>query len=154
METKIPDKNPPKIPKYNCVFCNYITNNKKDFNKHHLTPKHIKLSSSNKPLTVISPTNCNNLICQKCDKEYKSRVGLWKHKKNCVIIKEIPRIEEPTEKELIMMLLKEHVKKSDELSEKELIMMLIKKNDDLQTVMMEVLKNGTHITKHLTLISS
>jgi hypothetical protein len=64
------------------------------------------------------------------------------------------------EKELIMMLLKEHVKKSDELSEKELIMTLIKKNDDLQTVMMEqqnknvelqtmmmeVLKNGTHNT--------
>jgi hypothetical protein len=73
------------IPKYYCDICQYITNNKKDFDKHILTRKHKKLTIGN-TLETISPQNpIENAIftCQNCCKEYFSRAGLWKHKKKC-----------------------------------------------------------------------
>ena len=51
--------------------------------------------------------NNNNFICEICNKQYMSRNGLWKHKKTCNIIP-IENNNEPTEKELIMMLLKQN----------------------------------------------
>jgi hypothetical protein len=134
--------------KYECLVCDYTTQRKSSYDKHISTPKHN---------SHVSATNGHNIVafnCENCDKNYKDRTGLWKHKKKCVVIKDTSLIQEPTDKELIMMLLKEHAKKSDELSEKELIMMLIKKNDDLQSVMMEVIKNGTHNTTTTTTTNS
>ena len=38
-------KKSPKIPKkFYCDFCDYNTSNKKDYDKHILTPKHKKMS--------------------------------------------------------------------------------------------------------------
>ena len=53
--SKIPKKNPKKIPKYFCEYCNYTTGNKKDFSKHLLTPKHkkIKMISDDKKKYII-----------------------------------------------------------------------------------------------------
>lgn len=79
------------------------------------------------------------LVCDKCNKQYKSRNGLWKHKKNCT---------ETTAVELY------------KVSDKELIMMLIKDNNELRKMMMDqqsfmiesnnkvldICKNGTHNT--------
>jgi hypothetical protein len=45
----------PKNPKFNCEKCNYITNNKKDFNKHLDTSKHKSQSGVNTLLTDLSP---------------------------------------------------------------------------------------------------
>ena len=73
---------PPNIPKFCCEFCDIKTDNKKDFNKHLLTAKHKK----NEYLTNIehiSPKNPIIHICKKCNKIYKSRVGLWYHEKKC-----------------------------------------------------------------------
>jgi len=74
-------ENSQDFPKYNCEKCNIKTNNKKDYDKHILTAKHKKLTEVNNLLT-----NCPTKIpfsCQICKKEYKSRVGLWKHYKIC-----------------------------------------------------------------------
>jgi hypothetical protein len=75
-------KNPQKEYKYLCDTCNLTTNYKKDFDKHLLTPKHIKLTD---PYYIELETECidGKFTCSKCNKSYKSRVGLWKHKKNC-----------------------------------------------------------------------
>ena len=34
-----------------------------------------------------SINKCNDFICDNCCKIYKSRVGLWGHKKKCVSVK-------------------------------------------------------------------
>ena len=72
----------PNIPKFFCEFCDIKTDNKKDFNKHLLTSKHKK----NEYLTNIEHISPKNPIihnCNKCNKIYKSRVGLWYHEKKC-----------------------------------------------------------------------
>ena len=73
----------PKNPKYYCEYCQYITCNKKDYNKHLLTRKHqnnLLLTSVNAPSDPATPLH----ICSNCDKKYKSRVGLWYHAKTCL----------------------------------------------------------------------
>jgi ribosomal protein L37AE/L43A len=113
----------PISPKFFCDFCNIKTNNKKDFEKHILTAKHKKLTNVNKKLTEISLKN--SFVCEKCKKEYKSRVGLWKHKKCC---KEVNNLTDKTDKDLMLFLIKE--------------------NNEFKNVMLETLKNITHITNN------
>jgi hypothetical protein len=72
----------PNIPKFFCELCDIKTDNKKDFTKHLLTAKHKK----NDSLTNIEHNFPKNPIihnCKNCNKNYKSRVGLWNHKKMC-----------------------------------------------------------------------
>ncbi len=102
--------------KYTCLICDYNTQRKSSYDKHLSTAIHCKLTNDNQSCKQVA--NDINLCCQKCNKEYKSRVGLWKHKKNC----NTTNSQHP-------------------IVDKDLIMMLIKKNDDLQTVMMEQQKS-------------
>ena len=77
-----------KIPKYKCEYCDITTNNKKDYDKHIMTSKHKNKCAVNTSLTKspkISQTQQNNFICDLCGKNYKSRVGVWKHKKSCIL---------------------------------------------------------------------
>jgi|TARA_Y100000992_G_scaffold244063_1_gene175152 hypothetical protein len=73
-------KNPNEIPKkYICRLCDYSSCNKKDYNKHLLTQKHIKKENSTK-----NPQKSPNIyICDFCEKIYKNRTGLWRHNKIC-----------------------------------------------------------------------
>jgi hypothetical protein len=76
----------------------------------------------------------SDFICQNCNKEYKSRVGLWKHKKICNInvISDIDKKDDSFDKEqLILMLIKQNSE-------------LIKETSEFKNIMMEVIKNGTH----------
>jgi hypothetical protein len=68
--TKKTDKNPYK---YICSVCHFETNDNKDYNKHLITKKHV-----NNCETIIK-----SYICEYCNKEYKERTGLWKHKQKC-----------------------------------------------------------------------
>ena len=67
--------------RYECIICDFITSNKYNYNKHVLTSKHIYLTNVNNDVNL----NVDNNIfkCNNCDKQYKSRVGLWSHKKKC-----------------------------------------------------------------------
>ena len=94
-------KNSPNSPKFICDVCDIKTNNKKDYNTHLLTAKHKKLTIVNNELTSLPQKDMNiTFTCDKCTKKYKSRVGLWKHKKTCNYI-DNPNIdsnnEEPNE---------------------------------------------------------
>ena len=64
---------------YECEICNYITANKKDFNKHNLTRKHLTLTLklTDKSIDQSIVYTCN------CGKPYKHRQSLFSHKKTC-----------------------------------------------------------------------
>ena len=64
---------------FSCNYCTYNTSKKSDYNKHLLTAKHKLLTSSNN----VNKIATDNFICSVCSKIYKSRVGLWSHKKKC-----------------------------------------------------------------------
>ena len=71
-------KNLKKTPLFSCDPCGFITNNKKDFNRHIITAKHASLTSSEQK----NPEK--EFGCEMCKKIYKSRVGLWYHNKICI----------------------------------------------------------------------
>jgi hypothetical protein len=66
--------------------------------------------------------NINQFICVFCSKQFKSRVGLWKHKKICNVDNNNNTLYEK------------------EVSDKELILKLLKQNNEL----LEIIKNGTY----------
>jgi hypothetical protein len=68
--------------KFICEPCDYLTSNKKDYNKHLATRKH-QCSINSNNCNPINPQN-EILTCLNCEKIYKSRVGLWRHKKICI----------------------------------------------------------------------
>jgi hypothetical protein len=104
--------------KFVCIFCDFNTSKKTDFNRHTQTHKHI----SNVLATSSNEKNDKAYKCELCDKVYIDRSGLWRHKKRCTIKNNLTDIEEKDN------------------TDKDLILMLVKQNSDL----MEVIKNGTH----------
>jgi len=105
------NENPQKIPKiFSCFFCDYITSNKKDYAKHLLTPKHLK---ANFMLTKANenPQKSPNLFhCEKCNIVLKHKSSYCRHKKRC-------NLNEPSDKELIIMLLKQNSQLIEQNSE-------------------------------------
>jgi len=65
---------------FECKLCDYITNKKYNYDKHLLTQKHAYFQNE---------TPRNGIHCTKCDKEFKSRSGMWKHEKACKIAKPV-----------------------------------------------------------------
>ena len=114
--------------KFYCENCYYGTSKKSSFENHLESIKH-----KNREMATLSnkimPKLCSpKLSCEKCDKTYRNRTGLWRHKKICNLNTENNTIKEDFTKK--------------EISEKDLIIMLIKQNTD----MLEVIKNGTYVT--------
>jgi len=123
-------------PKFYCHCCNIKTDNKKDYDKHLLTAKHKKHTDVNKLLTEIPQISQNKdiqYICENCNKEYKSRVGLWKHKSKC-------DCNHKKEKEIEM----ENIKPDLAPELIKLVTELIKGQNGLQESILEVIKNGTY----------
>ena len=107
-------------PKFFCDICNYNTCKKSSYNKHLLTAKHNQLTFVNNEETKSCCVfdNNNKFFCKNCNKEYKSRVGLWKHKKICQYTTECTNDKD----KLIDYLIQEH----SEL--KNLILEIVKKD--------------------------
>ena len=73
-------KKSPKISyKFFCEKCDYKCSKQSEYNKHLTTAKHKKLTN----LTEKSPKISVEFKCAICEKQYKSRMGLWQHKKKC-----------------------------------------------------------------------
>jgi hypothetical protein len=68
---------------YFCKICEYDCSKKYNFDRHVLTAKHIKATK-----TIKKEEFEQNKIymCNNCDKKYKDRAGLWRHKKTCVVV--------------------------------------------------------------------
>ena len=76
------DVNPKKPQTYVCESCDFITCNKKDFNRHNQTKKH-ELAVSQ--CFSMEKTQKPQYECH-CGKQYKDNSGLWRHKsKGCSV---------------------------------------------------------------------
>ena len=69
---------------FECETCEYVTRDKRDYNRHLTTGKHKRLTNASKML----PENPNNDIDCVCGKSYKHRQSFFKHKKTCTFIEE------------------------------------------------------------------
>jgi hypothetical protein len=109
--------------KYICKMCYFNTCKKTDYDRHLSSQKHSRNTLTTIGNGIITTKIClSKHICDYCKKEYNDRSGLWRHKKKCQTI----FLEN----------------KKDESTDKELIMMLVKQNTEL----LELVKNGTHNT--------
>ena len=94
-----------KIPtKIFCETCDYHTSSNKDYNKHLLTAKHLRLTNT-KGFTNENPVKShieNKYLCN-CGKEYKHMSSLCKHKNTCnfIEIENKTLHDEISDKELI-----------------------------------------------------
>ena len=130
MENPKTQKNPEK---YFCEKCDFNTSHKNDYNKHLLTPKHQNLGFGNE-MEIFgnekTQKNPDKYYCEKCEKSFHTNAGLWKHNKKCKNINE-SNDNEPTDKELMMMVVQQNA-------------MLIKENIEFKNIIIEVIKNGTN----------
>ena len=119
------------VPTFSCETCLFKCSKKSNYAKHLTTAKH-------KNLTNITEKNKKmpEHICSVCDKEYKSRVGLWYHKKTCekentVVMN---KGDNPIELTFLTNLLLEVVKNNSEL---------MKHNQEINK--QNILNNNYHI---------
>jgi hypothetical protein len=77
-----------------CINCNYTTSDKKDYNKHIGTAKHKNNTNVDITLTNLGKKSENiiEFICS-CEKKYKSRQGLYAHKKKCKVLQNEAHID-------------------------------------------------------------
>jgi len=83
MSTLATEKTPKKPQKFSCNICYFFTSNKKDFERHVLTKKH-KMGNCQQKSTKLPQITPHDFTCENCNKTYKERTGLWRHKKKCI----------------------------------------------------------------------
>ena len=112
---------------FHCEFCDYITSKKSSYKNHTESKRH-----KNKQKTTQNNANYAQLCsskysCEKCEKYFTDRAGLWRHKKTCIKSLE------------------------DEISIKDknaLVIHLLKQNMKLQNSLIELSKEKTIITNN------
>ena len=72
--------------KYICTFCDFVSCNKNDYNRHLSTVKHSRNKIATFSNIEILKKEANVFLCENCNKEYNDRTGLWRHKKTCIVI--------------------------------------------------------------------
>ncbi len=144
MET-LGDKIMPKLcPRFFCKCCDYSTSKKSSYNNHLLSAKHKKSIIGDALVTncdEIMPKLCQpKYTCEKCNKSYESRNGLWKHSKTCL-------------NELVVL----NEASTQIAALKEIMHYLMKENSEMKNIMieqqssiLEIAKNGTTNNSHNT----
>ena len=130
METNGDKKVAKSCENFHCKNCDYNTSRRSSFNKHIMTLKHQNCNFGDTLVTEkLQKVAANKFTCENCKKEYLSRNGLWKHKKNCF-----------------------EQNKSFPITS-ELIIEIIKDNHEMKQILMEhhntmkeMIINGTHNT--------
>ena len=136
METFSDKKKQKRSNEYCCEICDYITCRKSNIEKHYGSIKHKNavegdVGDTNKQKRSKKKQNyCNKFVCENCNKLYMSRNGLWKHKSKCGIDNNCCTIED-------------NFGLYNDPTDKELILLLIKENSELKNMMMKVIENGT-----------
>jgi len=91
--------------KFTCDKCCFETRNKKDYNRHLLTRKHIRETSG----TIITHSS---FVCGNCSKQFKSRSGVWKHRNNCKDVEpdqtQVAQVPPTVDSSLLIELLKQN----------------------------------------------
>ena len=122
-------------PNYYCESCYYSTCKTSSYTKHLLTAKHNKLTNVNEKL----PKSCSEIKCEKCNKRYKSRVGLWNHKKKCSLV-----MEKPLENTLIV---------SDITNPSFIVNLLLKENQEFKSLLIEQQKENKELVNKVIELS-
>lgn len=120
--------------KYVCIKCDYLSNNKSNYDKHILTRKHSQLHNF-EPKQEKKLQKLQNHVCSNCSKEFKGKSGLWYHQKKCIptltkeketttktneVLDDVGDLESLNKTDLIKMMgeaLKQMKKQSDVISE-------------------------------------
>jgi hypothetical protein len=121
------EKLPKVASKFYCYVCDYNTSKKSSYDKHLSTDKH--KNNENDSKMVVEDSEKSPKVAKyecECGKIYKYDSGYYRHKKKCLGENVIIDNDVPTDKELILMLIKQNSQ-------------LIQQNSDL-------VKNGTHNT--------
>ena len=138
MDTLDTFRKPQKTPKkFICDCCDFHTVNKKDFNKHLLTAKHLWIQDGYiKPQkkTQKNP-NASSFQCI-CGKNYKFSQGLSKHKINCLFINN----SVTNECTVIATTNNNNVVNNSNISNNEILIELLKQNNELQKQIIEMSK--------------
>ena len=135
-------KNPEFIIKKNiCKCCDYSTTSNKDFKKHLGTAKHKKMEDATRCEDFSNNSqheNPTNMIftCVNCERQFKSRSGLWRHKKNCNIADICEEIVEQ--------------KPDKELELKDMFLTVVNENKELRGMMVEQQKTIMEQSKQMT----
>jgi hypothetical protein len=115
-----------KPTQFYCEVCDYKSSYSRDYKRHLLTKKHKnnEIAQNNNELGPNLPKKIYS--CENCDKKFKDRAGLWRHKKKC----EIDIID------------------NIELTDKDLIITLIKQNSELMSLLStnNITNNNSHNT--------
>ena len=108
---------------YYCEKCDFNCCKKYSWVRHLMTSKHTQETNGSILETQKGEKGQNiNFCCENCNKEFKTRSGLWKHSKNCICENIKPENTVDKKDELIDYLMKEN----KEI--KELILELAKKD--------------------------
>jgi hypothetical protein len=116
---------------FSCKYCDYSTSRKGQFSRHLSTDKH-KIRTNETNETNLKQKCPEKFQCE-CGIECNSRTTLWRHKKKCN--NQTNQTNQINLNKLI-----------NEISDKELIMMLLKQNSDLIMQNAELVKNGINNT--------
>jgi hypothetical protein len=124
---------------FECKKCEYHTSNKKDYNKHLLTQKHLH---DQKQQTTETPKR--EYLCD-CGKQYTHRASLWNHKKHCDFqcnehCDDDLHIPIPQSTNVTNSLINELIKHNNDL--KELMMEQSKQFAEQQTQILEAIRVG------------
>jgi hypothetical protein len=115
-----------------CEKCNYNTSKKSSYDKHLLTAKHKMLTND----YIKVAKSCSEIICCKCNKIYKSRVGLYLHKKKCSLVSD--SVENPAKAD--QKLENTMVLSDPSLNLTAIVLDLLKQNNELQKQLIELSK--------------
>ena len=114
-------KMPKNAEKYICEKCNFKCSKLSNYNNHILTAKHKILQNT----TNEEQQNAKAFRCD-CGKEYKHHSSLWNHKKKCQYNAEepientfVPEEKEPSDKQLMMTLIKQMAERDRQMAEKD-----------------------------------
>jgi hypothetical protein len=132
MDTNLMPKN---ADIFYCEFCDFKCSKQSNYSTHLMTAKHTKRYNMIQNDTKKMPKNATPQYICECGRIFSYHSGLWRHKKKC---------KENKDDEELEKLVSEHNGPTD----KELMMMLIKDNSEMKKMMMEVIKNGTHNTNN------
>ena len=131
MEIKEIKKLEKNLPRYFCESCNFKCSQKCDWDRHIIRPKHLNNHNGNvEEIKKLEKT----FFCG-CGKNFKTNSGLWKHQKICVKLSEKNYKDEVSDKDLIMMLIKENSE-------------LRKEHSDIKELILEIIKNGVGVTNN------
>jgi hypothetical protein len=114
---------------YNCQLCDFTTCKKTNFEIHLHTQKHIRISQATS--NIIEATT-KMTKCENCNKIYRDRTGLWRHKKHCISTINIDNYNDSP-------VTIESSTKNDEL-----INYLMKENQEFKNLILEIVKKDTY----------